>query len=121
MCDSVEMHHITSWPCVSVQTRPTALFGFLSTQLSVILRPTQQVYKCAILFSFCCHYMLCEQLVGDNTVLKEKVAHCHLKKLELHGRSNLLPLLSCVKDNRSVLDFHVTGKPITTCIQVTIR
>ena len=65
--------------------------------------------------------MLCEQLVGDNTVLKEKVAHCQLKKLELHGRSNLLPLLSCVKDNRSVSDFHVTGKPITTCIQATIR
>ena len=62
--------------------------------------------------------MLCVQLVGDSTVLKEKVAHCHLKRLELYGV--LLPLLRGAKDNCSITDLDVTGEPITTCLHVTI-
>ena len=64
--------------------------------------------------------MLCVQVVGDSTVLKEKVAHCHLKRLELWGDSNLLPLLSGAKDNCSVTILYVQGEPITTCLHVTI-
>ena len=64
--------------------------------------------------------MLCVQLVGDSTVLKEKVAHCHLKRLKLHGFSNLLPILSGAKDNCSITDLAVTSEPITTCLHVTI-
>ena len=63
--------------------------------------------------------MLCVQLVGDSTVLEEKVAHCHLKRLKLSYRS-LLPLLSGVKDNCSITDLAVEGEPITTCLHVTI-
>ena len=62
--------------------------------------------------------MLCVQLVGDSTVLKEKVAHCHLKRLELHGDKNLLPLVNSAKDNCSITDL-VVGEPITTCLHVT--
>ena len=54
--------------------------------------------------------MLCVQ--GDSTVLKEKVAHCHLKRLKLGGVWNLLPLLSGIKDNCSVTDLDVQGEPI---------
>ena len=54
--------------------------------------------------------MLCVQ--GDSTVLKEKVAHCHLKRLELLGGRNLLPFLSGAKDNCSITDLAVTGEPI---------
>ena len=65
--------------------------------------------------------MLCVQLlVGDSTVLKEKVAHCHLKRLELYGNSNLFPLLSGAKDNCSITNLFVEGEPITTCLHVTI-
>ena len=66
--------------------------------------------------------MLCVQPVGDSTVLEEKVAHCHLKRLELHGHSrNLLPFLRAAKDNCSITNLHVTkGEPITTCLHVTI-
>ena len=64
--------------------------------------------------------MLCVQVVGDSTVLKEKVAHCHLKRLVLSGDTNLLPLLSGVKDNCLVTDLDVAGEPITTCPHVTI-
>ena len=64
--------------------------------------------------------MLCAQLVGDSTVLKEKVAHCHLKRLELYGARDLLLLLSGAKDNCSITDLHVTSEPITTCLHVTI-
>ena len=70
--------------------------------------------------------MLCVQLVGDSTLLEEKVAHCHLKRLELYRRSrSLLPLLRAAKDNCSitdlcVTDLHVEGEPITTCLHVTI-
>ena len=65
--------------------------------------------------------MLCVQLVGDSTVLKEKVAHCHLKRLGLRGNRNLLlPLLSGAKDNCSITDLDVTSEPITTCLHVTI-
>ena len=71
--------------------------------------------------------MLCVQLVGDSTVLEEKVAHCHLKRLQLWGRSRrLLPVLRAAKDNCSITnlcvirDLDVTGEPITTCLHVTI-
>ena len=64
--------------------------------------------------------MLCVQLVGDSTVLEEKVAHCHLKELELHGGEELLPLLSGAKDNCSITDLYVLGESITTCLHVTI-
>ena len=64
--------------------------------------------------------MLCVQPVGDSTVLMEKVAHCHLKRLELYGRRSLLPLLSGAKDNCSITDLDVTSEPITTCLHVTI-
>ena len=65
--------------------------------------------------------MLCVQVVGDSTVLKEMVAHCHLKRLELQGARNLLLLiLSSAKDNCSITDLDVTGEPITTCLHVTI-
>ena len=64
--------------------------------------------------------MLCVQLVGDSTVLKEEVAHCHLKKLELRGDRSLLPLLSGAKDNCSIIDLNVEGEPITTCLHITI-
>ena len=57
--------------------------------------------------------MLCAQLVGDNTVLEEKVAHCHLKRLELHGDEELLPLLRGAKDNCSITYLYVEGEPIT--------
>ena len=58
--------------------------------------------------------------MGDSTVLKEKVAHCHLKRLELHGDEVLLPLLSGAKDNCSITDLDVHSEPITTCLHVTI-
>ena len=64
--------------------------------------------------------MLFVQLVGDSTVLKEKVAHCHLKRLKLRGGRNLLPLLSGAKDNCSITILDVTGEPITTYLHVTI-
>ena len=64
--------------------------------------------------------MLCVQPVDDSTVLKEKVAHCHLKRLELSGGEELLLLLSGAKDNCSITDLHVTSEPITTCLHVTI-
>ena len=64
--------------------------------------------------------MLCVQPVGDSTVLEEKVAHCHLKRLELYGASSLLPVLRAAKDNCSITDLQVTGEPITTCLHVTI-
>ena len=73
--------------------------------------------------------MLCVQLVGDSPVLEEKVAHCHLKRLQLCGYGNgdnlrgertLLPILSGVKDNCSITDLDVKGEPITTCLHVTI-
>ena len=69
--------------------------------------------------------MLCVQPVGDSTVLEEKIAHCHLKRLELGGNSYLdgrilLPFLSGAKDNCSITDLDVTGEPITTCLHVTI-
>ena len=64
--------------------------------------------------------MLCVQLVGDSTVLEEKVAHCHLKRLQLCGDRNLLPFLSGAKDNCSITDLAVKGEPITTCLHVTI-
>ena len=65
--------------------------------------------------------MLCVQPVGDSTVLTEKVAHCHLKRLHLYrGDSYLLPILSGAKDNLSITDLQVTGEPITTCLHVTI-
>ena len=57
--------------------------------------------------------MLCVQLVGDSTVLKEKVAHCHLKRLELRGGRSLLPILSGAKDNCSITDLAVSGEPCT--------
>ena len=63
--------------------------------------------------------MLCVQL-GDSTVLKEKVAHCHLKRLKMHGGEELLPLLIGAKDNCSITDLDVTSEPITTCPHVTI-
>ena len=62
--------------------------------------------------------MLCVQ--GDSTVLEEKVAHCHLKRLELHGEAELLPLLIGAKDNCSITDLHVDSEPITTRLHVTI-
>ena len=69
--------------------------------------------------------MLCVQVVGDSTVLEEKVAHSHLKRLKLYGNSHcvgrsLLPLLSGAKDNCSITDLHVEGEPIATCLHVTI-
>ena len=64
--------------------------------------------------------MLCVQLVGDSTVLKEKVAHCHLKRLKLQGGRTILPLLSGAKDNCSITDLDVEGEPTTTCLHVTI-
>ena len=54
-------------------------------------------------------------------MLEEKVAHCHLKRLELYGvRRSLLPLLSGAKDNCSITDLAVRSEPITTCLHVTI-
>ena len=64
--------------------------------------------------------MLCVQPVGDSTVLEEKVAHCHLKRLNLWGGRNVLPVLSGAKDNCSLTDLDITGEPITTCLHVTI-
>ena len=64
--------------------------------------------------------MLCVQAVGGSTVLREKVAHCHLKRLELYDRRSLLLLLSGAKDNCSITDLAVTGEPIATCLHVTI-
>ena len=65
--------------------------------------------------------MLCVQPVGDSTVLEEKVAHCHLKRLELYGGRSLLPFLRAAKDNCSITNLQVTqGEPITTCLHVTI-
>ena len=65
--------------------------------------------------------MLCVQPVGDSTVLEEKVAHCHLKRLKLYGvRRNLLPLLRGAQDNCSITDLDVEGEPMTTCLHVTI-
>ena len=64
--------------------------------------------------------MLCVQPVGDSTVLKEKVADCHLKRFKLFSASSLLPLLSGAKDNCSITDLAVRGEPITTCLHVTI-
>ena len=58
--------------------------------------------------------------MGDSTVLKEKVAHCHLKRLEMHGDEKLLPFLSGAKDNCSITDLDVDSEPITTCLHVTI-
>ena len=75
---------------------------------------------CSILFSFCCQRMLCVQPVGDSTVLKEKVAYCHLKRLKLYGGRILLTLLSGAKDNCSITDLAVLSEPITTCLHVTI-
>ena len=67
------------------------------------------------LLSYCCHCMLCVQ--GDYRVLEKKVAYCQLKRLKLWGRSTLLlPVLSGVKDNRSITDLDVLGEPITTCL-----
>ena len=67
------------------------------------------------LFSYCCHCMLCVQ--GDCSVVEKKVVHCQLKRLMLRGNSTLLlPVLSGVKDNRSIADLDVTGEPITTCL-----
>ena len=63
--------------------------------------------------------MLCVQSVGDSTVLKEKVAHCQLRRLELRGyNTTLLPLLNGVKDNLYITYLHVEGEPITTCPHV---
>ena len=65
--------------------------------------------------SQCCHCMLCVQ--GDDSVLEKKVAHCQLKGLELNGyNTQLLPVLSGVKDNHSITDLDVGSKPITTCL-----
>ena len=64
--------------------------------------------------------MLCVQVVGDSTVLEEKVAHCHLKILALYGDWILLPLLSSAKNNCSITGLDVHGEPITTCLHVTI-
>ena len=65
--------------------------------------------------------MLCVQLVCDSTVLKEKVAHCQLRRLELGGYSTtLLTLLNGVKDNLYITYLHVFGEPITTCPHVTV-
>ena len=64
--------------------------------------------------------MLCVQPVGDSTVLEEKVAHCHLKRRQLSGCRDLLPLLSGAKDNCSITDLDILGEPITTCLHVTI-
>ena len=64
--------------------------------------------------------MLCVQPVGDSTVLEEKVAHCHLKRLELCGLRTLLSFLRGAKGNCSITDLQVSGEPITTCLHVTI-
>ena len=101
------MHHITSWPCVNAQARPIALFDFCQHDWCTLAHTTS-VYECSILFSFCCYCVCCVQLVGDTTVLK-KVAHCHLKRLELCGGRTLLSLLSGVKDNCSVTDLIMFG------------
>ena len=67
------------------------------------------------LFSYCCHCILYVQ--GDRSVVEKKVAHCELKRLKLWGDSTLLlPVLSGVKDNRSITDLVVTSEPITTCL-----
>ena len=69
------------------------------------------------LFSYCCHCMLCVQ--GDCSVVEKKVAHCQLKRLKVRGvdvSTLLLPVLSGVKDNRSITDLVVYGEPITTCL-----
>ena len=59
--------------------------------------------------------MLCVQV--DCSVLEKKVARCQLKRLKLRGGSTLhLPVLSGVKDNRSITDLHVGGEPITACL-----
>ena len=56
--------------------------------------------------------MLYVQL-DDSTVLKEKVAHCHLKRLGLSGGSTLLiPVLSGVRNNSSITELDVESKPM---------
>ena len=65
--------------------------------------------------------MLCVQLLGDSTVLKEKVAHCQLRRLELFGDSTTLSLLlNGVKDNLYITYLDVFGEPFTTCPHVLI-
>ena len=65
--------------------------------------------------------MLCVQPVGDSTVLKEKGAHCQLRRLELGGDSTtLFPVLNGVKDNLYITYLDVSGEPITACPHVTI-
>ena len=65
--------------------------------------------------------MLCVQLVGDSTVLKERVAHCQLRRLDLAGYNSLLfPVLNAVKDNTFIQYLQVFGEPIATCLHVTI-
>ena len=71
------------------------------------------------LFSYCCHCMLCVQ--GDCSVVEKKVAHCQLMRLTLLGDSTLLlPALSGVKDNCSIIHLEVGGEPITICMPLTI-
>ena len=62
------------------------------------------------------HHLCCVKL-GDSDVLKEKIAHCHLRVLQLIGDSNqLLPILSGVKDNCSITDLVIEGGPIIACL-----
>ena len=112
------MHLITSWPFVSVQARPVTLFDLLSTPL-VYSDPHNKCVN-APSFSLSAVTVCCVQLVDDSTVLKEKVAHCHLKGLGLYGARNLLPLLSGAKENCSITDLYVHSEPITTFLHVTI-
>ena len=55
---------------------------------------------------------------GDSSILEKMAAHCRLKGLELCGDRTLLPILNGVKGNCSITHLDVTGKPISTCMQL---
>ena len=53
----------------------------------------------------------------DCSVLKNRVAHCHLRKLVLQARNcSIRPILDGVKDNCSITQLHVHGKPMPLTI-----
>ena len=59
-------------------------------------------------------YIMSMQL-ADSSVLKEKVAHCHLRVLRLTADKAQLPsILNGVKDNCSIEDLAVAGEFIST-------
>lgn len=55
--------------------------------------------------------------LDDSTVLKEKVATCHLKRLGLSGGSTLLlAVLSGVQRNSSITEVDIESKTMCGCL-----